>query len=151
MHKGPLCVCLEEMRLRLQLVTASTRKGCLLTLRTTINGHGRWTFAVALRVSPDLKGMASCSNLSALNVAGAGVAALLAMHYRNVFPGRVKAWCFAPPGGLLSPAAAESLEDICYSLVSAKVSLKVWVSLAVYCVITRTACESWYGSVEIAC
>ena len=105
------------MRLRLQLVAASTRIGCLLTLRITMNGcrrsHG----------CPALKGMASCSNFQFLQYAGAGVAALLAMHYRNVFPGRVKAWCFAPPGGLLSPAAAASLEDICYSLISAKVSL----------------------------
>uniref|UniRef100_A0A383W0M9 sn-1-specific diacylglycerol lipase n=1 Tax=Tetradesmus obliquus TaxID=3088 RepID=A0A383W0M9_TETOB len=50
---------------------------------------------------------------------GAGVAALLALHYRSLFP-RVRVWCFAPPGGLMSPAAAASLKDICYSLVSAK-------------------------------
>jgi hypothetical protein len=56
---------------------------------------------------------------------GAGVAALLALHYRARY-GSVRAWCFAPPGGLLSPAAAASLSDICYSLVSAKVSGRVW-------------------------
>jgi hypothetical protein len=49
------------------------------------------------------------------------VAALLALHYRCIYP-RVRVWCFAPPGGLMSPAAAASLKDICYSLVSAKVS-----------------------------
>lgn len=53
-------------------------------------------------------------------VAGAGVAALLALHYRARYAA-VRAWCFAPPGGLMSPAAAASLKDICYSLVSAKV------------------------------
>jgi hypothetical protein len=53
--------------------------------------------------------------------AGAGVAALLALHYRARYSS-VRAWCFAPPGGLMSPAAAASLKDICYSLVSAKVS-----------------------------
>jgi hypothetical protein len=63
-------------------------------------------------------------------LAGAGVAALLALHYRCIYP-RVRVWCFAPPGGLMSPAAAASLKDICYSLVSAKVnhnskSIKKW-------------------------
>jgi hypothetical protein len=53
--------------------------------------------------------------------AGAGVAALLALHYRSIYPS-VRVWCFAPPGGLMSPAAATSLKDICYSVVSAKVS-----------------------------
>jgi len=51
---------------------------------------------------------------------GAGVAALLALHFRGRYP-RVRAWCFAPPGGLMSPAAAASLKDICYSVVSGKV------------------------------
>eukprot|EP00775_Hariotina_reticulata_P013185 gene13185-13316_t len=50
---------------------------------------------------------------------GAGVAALLALHFRCRYP-RVRAWCFAPPGGLMSPAAAASLKDICYSVVSGK-------------------------------
>lgn len=53
-------------------------------------------------------------------VAGAGVAALLALHYRARYAS-VRCWSFAPPGGLMSPAAAASLSDICYSLVSAKV------------------------------
>jgi hypothetical protein len=54
--------------------------------------------------------------------AGAGVAALLGLHYRARYAS-VRCWCFAPPGGLMSPAAASSLKDICYSLVSAKVRL----------------------------
>jgi sn1-specific diacylglycerol lipase len=52
---------------------------------------------------------------------GAGVAALLALHLRTRYSGRVQCWAFAPPGGLLSPAAANSLQDICTSLVYAKV------------------------------
>ena len=53
---------------------------------------------------------------------GAGVAALLALHYRARYPSvDVRAWCFAPPGGLMSPGAAASLEGACHSLVSAKV------------------------------
>lgn len=49
------------------------------------------------------------------------MAALLALHYRQVYPGRVRCWTFAPPGGLLSPGASDSLQDICYSLVTSKV------------------------------
>jgi hypothetical protein len=48
------------------------------------------------------------------------VAALLALHYRARYSS-VRCWSFAPPGGLMSPAAAASLSDICTSLVSAKV------------------------------
>lgn len=54
--------------------------------------------------------------------AGGGVAGLLVMHYRARYPSiDVRAWCYAPPGGLLSPGASAALEDCCHSLVSSKV------------------------------
>ncbi|KAI8466705.1 MAG: hypothetical protein J3K34DRAFT_432920 [Monoraphidium minutum] len=52
---------------------------------------------------------------------GAGVAALLVMHYRARYPSIcVRAWCYAPPGGLMSPGASAALEDCCHTLVSSK-------------------------------
>lgn len=75
--------------------------------------------------------------LPACSYAGAGVAALLALHYRARYTS-VRAWCFAPPGGLMSPAAAASLKDICYSLVSAKVRLG-WADLI--CVQQQGCCR----------
>jgi hypothetical protein len=46
------------------------------------------------------------------------------MHYRARYASTpVAAWCFAPPGGLMSPGAAASLEGACTSVVSAKVRL----------------------------
>lgn len=73
-------------------------------------------------------------------IAGAGVAALLAMHYRARYPGtRVAAWCFAPPGGLMSPGAAASLEGTCFAVVSAKVSACVILCVALQ---GRALCSS---------
>lgn len=50
---------------------------------------------------------------------GAGVAALLAMHLRMRYP-NMHCWAFAPPGGLLSPAAARASRDWCTSIIIAK-------------------------------
>lgn len=93
------------------------RRGCAagIALPCSVGSH----FAPLVNGSYDLADVSLlCCPL--ICTAGAGVAALLALHYRGLFP-RVRVWCFAPPGGLMSPAAAASLKDICYSLVSAKV------------------------------
>jgi hypothetical protein len=78
-----------------------------------------------------------------LRATGAGVAALLALHYRQVFPGRVRAWTFAPPGGLLSPGASDSMQDICYSLVTSKVGGREGVAAEKWEVATHTSIRAY--------
>uniref|UniRef100_A0A7R9YQW8 sn-1-specific diacylglycerol lipase n=1 Tax=Chlamydomonas euryale TaxID=1486919 RepID=A0A7R9YQW8_9CHLO len=47
---------------------------------------------------------------------GAGVAALLALHLRSVYPG-TRCWAYAPPGGLMSPELSAAMRDYCTSVV----------------------------------
>jgi len=50
---------------------------------------------------------------------GAGAAALVALYAHNFFP-RVKAWCYEPPGGLMTRTVSRALQPLCTSTALGK-------------------------------
>mmetsp|Transcript_6254 Transcript_6254/g.17494 ORF Transcript_6254/g.17494 Transcript_6254/m.17494 type:complete len:868 (-) Transcript_6254:316-2919(-) len=50
---------------------------------------------------------------------GAGIASLVALKLHQVFPS-IKAWCYCPPGSVLSPQQAQKMEGWCTSVVAGK-------------------------------
>lgn len=54
---------------------------------------------------------------------GAAVAALLVPHFEEWVPGKVTAWAFCPPGGLLSRKVAAALEPLVTSIIVGKDSI----------------------------
>lgn len=72
---------------------------------------------------------------------GAGVAGILALHYRNIFP-NMHCFPYAPPGGLMSPEVRilllfmnAHLTQICYKVGALQVTVTIYFS-------TKSSAES---------